>query len=52
MDDERLGVADVGQQREKLERVDELLAGFVSRPLMPKVTSAPWPVGMYFFARS
>ena len=32
MDDQRLGIADIGQQRKQLERVDELLARLRSRP--------------------
>jgi len=49
MDDQRLGVADVGQVAKQLDAVDQfgarLLASFD-----PKPTIAPVPSGKYLFA--
>ena len=44
MDDERLGVADIGQMTRELERLDELAAGG-RPPLRPKLTIEPAPRG-------
>ena len=48
MDHQRLGVADVGQQREKLERVDELLARIVAA-LDAECDQGPGAVGQILF---
>ena len=50
VDHQALGVADVGQVREQLQRFDERLARPRSPPLMPNVSTPPRPSGRYFCA--
>ena len=45
MDDERLGVADVGEVARELQRLDELARPPARPPLMPKLTIEPAPLG-------
>ena len=50
MDNQRLGIADIGQVRNHLEALDEDLAAAPRPPLTPKQKMAPGPFGRYLSA--
>ena len=50
VDDERLRVADVREEREELHAVDDVWRAAASPPFTPKVSTPPKPPSRYFFA--